>query len=305
MAAPESIAVDKRPLWLALAPAIFLLFWSGGYVFAKFGLAHAEPITFLAIRYAIVLTILLPLALVLRPRWPRGRAQWGHLAVVGLLIQGLYFGLCYWSFKLGISAGSLALILALQPVLVAILAPRLTAERVGARRWLGLGLGLLGAAVVIAAKSEIGATSFMFLVCAIGALAGITGGTIYEKRYGYPHHPVTSNVVQYAVALAAILPVALATETLEVQWTGELVISLAYLVIANSLISLTLLLLMVRRGEVSKVSALFFLVPPTAALIAWLVLDETMPPLALLGMAVATVGVAIASRPVPRGAGVS
>lgn len=213
---------------------------------------------------------------------------------------GAYFGLCYWSFKLGISAGSLALILSLQPILAAVLAPRLADERVGARRWLGLGLGLLGAGLVIAARTEIEVSSMLALACAVLALTGITGGTLYEKRYGRPHHMVTANVVQYAVALAAILPLALLTEDFHVAWTGELMVALAYLVIANSLISLSLLLLMVRRGEVSRVSALFFLVPPMAALIAWLVLGEIMPPLALVGMAVATVGVAIASRPTPR-----
>ncbi len=289
-----------RPLWLVLAPGIFLLFWSGGFTFAKMGLAHAEPITFLAIRYMIVLALLLPLALVLRPPLPKKRAEWLHLAVVGLLIQALYFGLSYWSLKLGISAGGMALILSLQPVLVAVLAPWLAAERIGVWRWVGFGFGFLGAALVIVARSEIAAASVLALVCAFVALAGITAGTLYEKKFGRPHHPVTSNLVQYAVGLAAILPLALLTESFGVNWTGELAISLAYLVIANSLISVTLLLLMVRRGEISRVSALFFMVPPTAALIAWLVLDEGMPPLALVGMACATVGVAIASRPTPR-----
>jgi len=296
----EPAKVGGRPLWLVLAPGVFLVFWSGGFVFAKMGLAYAEPITFLAIRYLIVLALLLPVALVLRPPLPRGRTEWGHLAVVGLLIQALYFGLTYWSMKLGISAGGLALILSLQPILVAVLVSWMAAEKVGLWRWAGLVLGLLGAGLVIVARSEIAATSVMAQVCAFVALAGITAGTLYEKKFGRPHHPVTSNLVQYAVGLAAILPLALLTESFHVEWSGELVISLGYLVVANSLISVTLLLLMIRRGEVSRVSALFFMVPPAAALIAWLVLDESMPPLALMGMACATVGVAIVSRPAPR-----
>jgi drug/metabolite transporter (DMT)-like permease len=288
---------DRAPLWLGLAPAIFLLLWSAGFTFAKLGLAHAEPITFLALRYGLVLAVLVPFFLALQPRLPRDVAGWGHLAVVGFLIQALYFGLAYIAFALGVSAGGVALIVSLQPILIALLAPRLAGERVSAARWVGLGLGLLGAALVILARSTIEATSPVGVLCAVGALAGITAGTLYEKRFGVSYHPVASNLVQHVVGLAAIMPVAWAVEDMRVAWTSELIIALGYLVVANSLIAITLLLAMIRRGEASRVSALFFLVPPTAALIAWAGLGEAMPPLAWAGMAVAAAGVAIVVRP--------
>lgn len=284
-----------------MAPALFLLFWSAGFSFGKLGLAHAEPLTFLALRYGCVLAILLPLVLAMRPPLPRRAADWGHLAAVGLLLQALYFGLTYFAFAFGVSAGSVALIVSLQPVLVALVVPWTAGERVDARRWAGLVLGLCGAAIVILARSHVGATTTAGLLVAVGALVAITAGTLYEKRFGVRHHPVTANTVQYAVAFAVILPAAMAAEEMRVEWVPELWIALGYLVVCNSLIAITLLLAMIRHGEAARVSALFFLVPPGAALIAWGVLGETMPPAAWPGIALAAVGVALATRGATRG----
>jgi drug/metabolite transporter (DMT)-like permease len=279
-----------------LAPIIFLLLWSGGFAFAKLGLAHAEPITFLVLRYLLVMAVLVPLYLLLRPPLPRSPAAWAHLAVIGLLIQAAYFGLCYTAMALGVSAGAVALIVSLQPLLVGLLAPRLVGETVTRRQVLGLALGLCGVLLVIGTRASVEATSLIGVLCAFVALGGMTGGSLYEKRFGVAHHPVTSNLVQYLVGLAAILPLAWLLEDMRVSWNGELILALAYLVIGNSLISMTLLLAMIRRGEVSRVSALFFLVPPTAALMAWGLLGEQLPALAWLGMAVAVVGVALTRR---------
>ena len=278
------------------APAIFLLFWSGGFAAGKVGLAYTGPLTFLAVRYVLVLLVLLPLVLVMRPPLPGTPAAWGHLLVVGLLIQGLYFALGYLALAMDISSGAVALILSLQPILVALAAPRTSGERVGRWAWVGLGLGLGGAALVILAKSAVEALPVLGVLAAVGALGGMTIGTLYEKRFGISQHPVTANTVQYAAGLAATLPLAFLVEDRAIDWSLPLGLSLLYLIVCNSLIALTLLLMMIRRGEVSRVSALFFLVPPMAALIGWLLLDEQMPPLAWVGLALAAAGVALATR---------
>lgn len=284
------------PAWLKAAPILFLLLWSGGFAIAKIGLEHAPPMTFLALRYWFAILVLLAVLVVVRPPVPRRARDWGHLAAVGALVQGLYFGLSYFSFWLGLTAGTLALIVSMQPILVGLLAPQLVAERVGLGRWLGLVLGLIGAAMVIVARSEIEVTSAMGLLCAAGALIAMTAGTLYEKRFGLHHHPVTASAIQYLVGFLLVLPLALAVERVEVEWTGEFVLALAYLVIGNSLIAVTLLLAMIRHGEAAKVSALLFMVPPMAALIAWGLIGEAMPPAAWAGMAVAAAGVALATR---------
>ena len=290
----------RKPLWLILAPGIFLFLWAAGFAVAKVGLAHAEPITFLALRYALVLAVLVPFAIVLRPPLPTRGIDWLHLAVVGFLIQAAYFGLCYIALGLGASAGAVALIVSLQPILVGLLAPHLAGEKVNLLRWAGLALGLGGAGLVILARSSVEVTSALALLCAAGGLVGMTAATLYEKRFGVQQHPVTANLVQYLVGLVAVLPIAWTFETMRVEWTADFVASLAYLVIGNSLIAITLLLAMIRRGEASRVSALFFLVPPGAALIAWLTIGEAMPPLAWAGMALAAIGVALVGRPAPR-----
>jgi drug/metabolite transporter (DMT)-like permease len=124
----------------------------------------------------------------------------------------------------------------------------------------------------------------------------MTAGTLYEKRFGLHHHPVTASTIQYLVGFLVVLPLALAVERMEVDWTAEFAVALAYLVIGNSLIAVTLLLAMIRHGEAARVSALLFLVPPMAALIAWGVIGEAMPPAAWAGMGVAAAGVALATR---------
>ena len=269
--------------------------WSTGYVAAKFGLGYIEPMTFLALRFSCVVAIMAVLFLILRPPLPKSRAQWMHLAIVGFMLQSMYFGMCYMSFNEGLSVGTLALILSMQPIIVGLIAPRWSAETVNWRQWFGLVLGLIGAVTVIIARSEITTPSVIGFIYACLALFGITGGSLWEKRFGISHHPVTANLVGFTVGLLGIAPFMIAFETMEIIWTWQLAGSLVYLIVASSLIAVGLLLAMIRAGEVSRVSALFFLVPPMAATFAWIVLDEIMPPLAWVGMIVAGLGVFMAT----------
>jgi len=284
------------PAWLKAAPALFLVLWSSGFVVLKVGLAYADPLTFLALRYACVVLILAPLLLALRPPLPTRASAWGHLAMVGLLLQAGYFCFTYLSLKQGMSAGGVALITSLQPILIGLLAPALAHERVDARRWAGLALGVAGAALVIAAKASIDVLAPLGLAFAVGALLCLTGGTLYEKRFGTQIHPVASNFVQYGVGLAVSAPLAFWLEPMRIEWTGPLLGSLAYLVVGNSLVAITLLLAMIRHGEASRVSALFFLVPPCTAIIALLILREPIPPLAWPGMVLAALGILLVTR---------
>ncbi|WP_299775508.1 DMT family transporter [uncultured Tateyamaria sp.] len=290
----------QHPSWLTFAPAIFLVMWSTGYVAAKFGLGFIEPMTFLALRFACVVVIMAVLFLILWPPLPRTRTEWGHLAIVGFLLQAMYFGMCYMSFSAGMPVGTLALILAMQPILVGLVAPRWAGEPVDWAQWAGLILGLTGAVVVITARSEIAHPAPIGFVFAVLALVGITGGSLWEKRFGVSQHPVTANLVGFAAGLVGVLPFVIAFESMQISWTWQLIGSLAYLIIASSLIAIGLLLAMIRAGEVSKVSALFFLVPPFAAVCAWVVLGEVMPPVSWLGMIIAGLGVFVATRKGPK-----
>ncbi|MGQ0565147.1 MAG: DMT family transporter [Gemmobacter sp.] len=286
----------SRPLGLTAAPVLFLLLWSAGFAIAKLGLQRAEPMTILALRYGLAVAVLIPVALVLRVPMPATRRAWADVAIVGFLIQVVYFGLCYVAFKSSVSAATVAIVVCLQPILVAQAAPRLVGEVVGRRGWIGLALGLSGAVVVILSRADVGADTLFGLGCTVVELFGITAGTLWEKRFGVTHHPVASSLIQYAVGLAFALPAAWATETMAVRWDATFVAVMAYLVLGNSLLAMTLLLAMIRAGEVSRVSALFYLVPPLSALIAWPLVGEGMPPLAWGGMALAALGVALVGR---------
>lgn len=289
--------MTNRPFWLAISPVIFLLLWSAGFGIAKLGLQHAEPLTLLALRYCILVAILIPLAVIVRPPLLKTPRAWVDVAVVGFLIQVVYFGLCYVAFKSGVSAATVAIIVCLQPILVALAAP-MVGEKINRMGWLGLLLGISGAVIVILARSTLEVAGALGLLLTIVALFGITGGTLYEKRFGISHHPITSNLIQYGVGAAFTLPAAWVSETMVIQWDTQFFAVMFYLVVGNSLLAMTLLLAMIRAGEVSRVSALFYLVPALSAVFAWPILGEPMPPMAWAGMALAGLGVALTSRKV-------
>jgi drug/metabolite transporter (DMT)-like permease len=296
--------MTQRPLWLIAAPIVFLILWSAGFGIAKIAVAHAAPLTVLALRYALVLVLLIPVALVVRPKIPSPRGIL-DVAIVGFLIQVVYFGLCYLAFKSGVSAGAVSIIVCLQPILVALIAPRFVGEKVTAKGWLGLVLGLAGAALAIAGRSAIAAENAFGVGLTFLALLGITAGTLWEKRFGVSHHPVAANLIQYAVGAAFCVPAALIMEDTTIDWVPEFIWAMAYLVVANSLLAMSLLLAMIRAGEVARVSSLFYLVPALSALFAWPMLGEEMPLLGWAGMALAGLGVALVSRKPSPPAGVS
>ena len=293
---------DKQPAtpstsyWVMASPTLFLLLWSSGFVFLKVGLQYADPLTFLALRYACVVGILVLACAWRRPNFRLETRQWISLIVIGLLIQAGYFAFTYLSLKLGTSAGMIALITSQQPILIGLLAPLVASEKVGLRRWVGLILGVTGAIIVILSKSSVGATSMLGLGFALLALISITGGTLWEKRFGTQTDVLTANMVQYGVGLVITAPLAFFLEPMHVQWTAGLFGSLTYLVLCNSLLAISLLLAMIRRGEASRVSALFFLVPPVTAVIAFIVLKETLPALAIPGMCLAAAGIYLVMR---------
>lgn len=286
----NSELVSAPPAWLKIAPSLFLLLWASGFVFLKLGLRYADPLTFLALRYLCVVGLLVAPCLWLRPTLPRSPSVWLHLVMVGLLLQSGYFSFTYLSLKAGMSPGVIALITSQQPILVGLLAPAIAGERVDAVRWVGLALGVCGAVIVILSQAALHIESPLALLFGILALFSLTGGTLWEKRFGTAVHPLTANLVQYAVGLAITAPLAFALEPMHIRWTPQLLGSLAYLVICNSLVAISLLLAMIRHGEASRVSALFFLVPPATALIAFALLHETIPLMAWPGMLLAAAG---------------
>lgn len=277
-------------------PALFVVLWSTGFIGARLGLPHAGPLTFLSLRYALAAALLALVALAMRAPWPRRPIEIGHYAAAGLLVHGVYLGGVFLGISLGVEAGVSALIVGLQPLLTAALAGAVLGERVAPRQWAGLGLGLLGVALVLARKLGGGPGDAWGGLACVAALAGITAGTLYQKRFCAGMDLRTGGAVQFTAAGLATAPLALLFEGFRVEWDGEFAFALLWLVLVLSLGAVSLLYVLIRRGAAAQVASLFFLVPPCTALIAWPLFGETLGPVALLGMALTAAGVALASR---------
>ncbi|HMM54147.1 MAG TPA: DMT family transporter [Candidatus Desulfobacillus sp.] len=285
-----------QPAFLTLTPGLFVLLWSTGFIGAKLGLPYVEPLTFLLIRFAFVISLLLALAFALRRPWPHVPLHWLHIGVAGALLHGGYLSGVFLSIHAGMPAGVVALIVGIQPLLTAFLSASMVGERVSSRQWAGLVLGFGGVALVVGNKLGIDGISGAGLAVSVLALFSITLGTLYQKRFCAELDLWSGSVIQFAAAALVLLPFALAFETRRVTWSGEFVFALAWLVLVLSLGAISLLHLLIRRGAATRVSALFYLTPPTTAVMAWLAFGEQLGWMAYAGMAVAAVGVAIAVR---------
>jgi drug/metabolite transporter (DMT)-like permease len=277
-------------------PALFVVLWSTGFLGARLGLPHAGPLTFLALRYGLAAGLLALVALVTRAPWPRRPAEMGHFAVAGLLVHGVYLGGVFVGISHGVEAGVSALIVGLQPLLTAALAGVFLGERVTPRQWAGLGLGLLGVALVLARKLGHGAGDALGSVACVAALLGITAGTLYQKRHCAGMDLRTGGAIQFTAAGLVTAALVLLFEDAHVDWSGEFVFALIWLVLVLSLGAVSLLYVLIRRGAAAQVASLFFLVPPCTALIAWPLFGETLGPVAMIGMVLTATGVALASR---------
>ncbi|QKV17135.1 DMT family transporter [Oricola thermophila] len=281
------------------APVVFVLLWSTGFIGSKLGADDAEPFTFLALRFLIVLALLWPVALVAGRR-TRGWAERGHAMVAGMLIHGAYLGGVFWAIRHGMPAGVAALIVSLQPVLTSLFAGPLLGERLTTRHWLGLFLGLAGALLVLepglrgalAIGSGITVATVAATVC---ALLGITAGTLWQKRFATGTDLLAGTIWQYVGALALIGAGSLAFETRVIDWTPKFVFALGWLVLVLSIGAIFLLMLLIRQNAVSSVSGLFYLVPACTSVIAFLMFGETLTLPQLAGLVLATLAVLMIS----------
>lgn len=297
------MSADARvdPLVRAM-PAVFVLIWSTGFIVARYGMPHAPPMKFLALRYALSVLAFLVWAWLSRAAWPRDRRQLAHLAVTGILMHAGYLGGVWAAVKAGMGAGLAALLVGLQPVLTAIWIS-MGGGQVRARQWAGLGLGLAGLVLVVWQKLGYGEVGPANLLFAFIALLSITAGTLYQKRFVAPCDVRTANLVQLAAAFVVTLPLAL-LETEAMRWfladgspNGELLGAIAWSVLGLTLGGSSLLYLLIQRGAATSVTSLMYLVPPSTALMAWALFGEPITPVIVAGMALTAVGVSLVVRP--------
>ena len=282
-------------------PALFVLLWSTGFVGAKYGLPYAEPFTFLSLRLGVAAVLLCVLAVALGSAAMPSRLQYGRASVAGLLLHGGYLGGLFYGISLGVPAGVAAVIVSLQPVLTAVLAASVLGERLTARQWLGLALGVGGVALVvgpgIADAGPAGPLPVAGVVACLVALASGTIGTVYQKRHGDRIPLIWGTAVQYAAAASVLLAVAVATEDLSIRWTAEFITAFVWLVLFLSVGAVLLLLLLLRRGTASGVSSLYYLVPVATVIEAYLLFGERVSMLSLVGIGVTALGVGLVVAP--------
>ncbi len=282
--------------WLVMAPPLFVLLWSSGFIGAKYGLPYAEPFTFLLVRFILVTAILTGIAFAMRAPWPGNWRQSGHIAVAGLLIHATYLGGVFAAIHLGLPAGTTALITALQPLLTAIAAGPFLGEKVTLRQWSGFILGLAGVFMVVSDRVRIADASILAIVCAFIAVLGITAGTLYQKRYCGTMDLRTGSVIQFTASGVAMAILAPWLETMEIQWTADFLFALGWLTFVLSIGAISLLLMLIRHGAAAKTASLFYLVPAVTAIIAWFMFGETLNAAGMSGMLITIAGVALVTR---------
>ena len=286
-----------------LVPGLFVVLWSSGYVVVRLTMPDAGPVRFLAWRFGLAAVLLAAAAVMVRAPWATRTIDYGHMGLVGLLVHGIGLGGVWIALDLGVEAGVAALVMGTQPLITAALAVILIGERIDRRMAAGLVLGFIGVTLVIHHKLA-GVGNPAGLAAVVIAVVAMTLGVLYQKRQCAHIDLVTGSTVQLACAGVACLVVAWWIDDRPVEWTPRIFAVLGWSVLVLSIAALLLLYRFLRRGDASRVSSLFYLVPPVTALMAWAVFREILAPLALAGMALTVVGVAlVAAGPASQGEG--
>jgi drug/metabolite transporter (DMT)-like permease len=287
--------LNAAPALQAVAvPVAFVLLWSTGFIVARMGVPHAPPLGLLALRFLFTLLVLAPLIILLRARWP-DRRQVLHLICAGILLHAVYLSGVWYAVSIGMPSAVSALVVNLQPILTAV-AVSLGGQAVTRRQWLGLCAGLCGVVLVLSERFVLQGLSIHSVVSAVAALLGITAGTLYQKRFVPSFDLRTGSFIQYFAAVVIVAPIALFAEEGAYNWNLELVLALAWAVLALSIGAVFLLFILIERGEATRVTALLYLVPPTTAVMAWLLFDERYGWVAALGMVMTGIGVALVQQ---------
>ncbi len=283
--------------WLSLAPMVFVCLWATGFIGSRLSAPYAEPLSFLAVRFAMVTVIFILASLIFRAKWPSPRD--GMLALVtGMFTQGGYLGGVFWAIYYGMPAGVAALITALQPLLTTALAGPVLGEKTGWRHWAGLILGLAGVALVVWPKLSFDSVGITPVTTAVTFMAtvSITIGAVMQKRFMSGTDLRPGNALQFAGGGLVVFAGALLTEDFKIIWNGDVIFAMTWLVLVLSLGAISMLYLMIRHGEVSKVSSLFFLVPAVTAVIAYFLFDETLGVIQVVGMVVCGAAVLLVTK---------
>ncbi|WP_417423231.1 DMT family transporter [Hoeflea sp.] len=284
-----------------IAPALFVVLWSTGWIVAKYASPYADPLTFLSLRFTLAAVLFAVITVVSRAVWPSTRSGWLHAVFSGVLLHGVYLAGVWWAIDQGVPSSVSGLIAALQPLMTALAAPYIVGERLTGPQKLGVFLGFVGLAVAIlprllaldAATLQI---ALVPLLVNVISMISVTAGTLYQKRHLQEGDLRAIATLQYVGGFLVVMPLALLCEPLQIDWTLEFVLAMGWSVFGLSLVSIMLLLYLIRRGQVSRAASLTYLVPPAVAVESWFLFSEepTLPMIA--GTVIVVIGVWLTNR---------
>ena len=286
---PNSPFADSLLAWY------FVVIWGSGFIATKIGIQYAAPFTFLSLRFAFGLACLIPLVLWLKPSWPKTQREWLHIIIAGLLMHAIHLSGSHYAQYLGMSAGIAAVILALQPLATALIA-RSSGDRVTRQQWLGIALGFAGVALIVWHKVDIRAVTVGSLIAVLTGLASLTAGTLYQRKFCPTVDLRSGALIQFTASLIVLLPFSIAFEGAKVQWSWHLLGAIIFLVVFASILGVNALHTLMRRGETTRVSSMLYLPPIFAVAMEYLVFDVVPTAISFVGIAVTSVGVALAMR---------
>jgi len=272
----------------------FIFLWASAFVAAKLGLSDAGPFSMLAIRFVIVAFIFASIVILFRAKWPK-RNQILHIGLVGILLHGFYLGGVFFSITKGTAAGTSSLIVSLHPVLTCILATLIIKEEIKVDKWIGIVLGFIGVLIVVWPRLG-GELPLIGFVSCIIALIAISFGTIIQKKYLENMDILGGNTVQAVFAAIFFSILLIFFEPFKFNPSKELIISMTWLILLVSLGAISILMLLIRRGEMSSTASLFFLAPPVSAILGYLVFKEELNASGIVGFIVACTGVWLVNR---------
>jgi drug/metabolite transporter (DMT)-like permease len=285
--------LTQRRWFESLLAWYFVSVWGSGFLATKIGLQHAAPFTFLTLRFAFGLVCVIPIVLIMQPRWPASPRELGHVVVAGLLMHVAHLGGSHYTQYLGVSAGITALILSAQPLITALIAVRWMGERLAARQWAGVAIGLAGVALIVWHKLDVREATTASLVAITVSLAGVTAGTLYQRVFCPLVDLRGAAAVQFAAAILVLAPLAWVFEDMSVRWTWTLAGAILFLVIGASILAVSALHLLMRRGQATRVTSLIYLTPIFAVGLEWVLFDVVPSALSLIGIVVTCLGVAL------------